>query len=192
MNNNRMIHLKNNLINTVQGKCNNIGYIVKVYKISNYRKGVLLAENFSGNAIYDLKYIANVCKPILKTQIIVKINMPSTDNIINVKIIKAIKAINGPINCVILTNLMDIDSFTINPDGTITCNSNNAILQNNDYVKITIQTLNINSNMDSIVILGYMNDIATEKEVELYFKVPTMTSNEAEIEESSNQIQIFE
>ena len=192
MNFNLYNNLKTNLIKAVERKCNDIGYVVKVYKITNYKTGVLDSENFSGNAIYALTYVANVCKPIEKTQIIVKIEMPSDNNIVNLKTLKAIKAVNGPIDCVILSNLIDTDNFMINGDGTVTCKRSEAPLQNHDYVKITIQNLNINAGMNNIVMIGYMNDVATEEEVEMYFKAPVMQENVELEQDSSNQIQIFE
>lgn len=192
MNFNLYNNLKTNLIRAVERKCNDIGFIVKVYKITNYKTGILESENLSGNAIYTLTYIANVCKPIEKTQIIVKIDMPSNNNIVNIKTLKAIKAVNGPIDCVILSNLIDMDNFTINGDGSITCKRNGALMQNQDYVKVTIQNLNINAGMNNIVMIGYMNDMATEEEVEMYFKVPNMQENTEVEQDGSNQIQIFE
>jgi DNA-directed RNA polymerase subunit E'/Rpb7 len=185
-------HLKNNLIKSVERKCNNIGYVVKVYKITDYTTGIIEAENLSGNAVYDIRYIANVCKPIEKMQIIVRIDMRTNDNAVNLKAIKAIKAVNGPIDCVILSNFIDNDNFVINGDGTITCNSAERHLQNNDHVKVTIQSLSINSGMDKIVMIGFLNDIATEDEVNMYFKVPSSQEMAEEHAAPNTQIQTFE
>lgn len=172
MNSNLYKNLKNNLVKKVEGKCNEIGHIVRVYKITDYSQGVINAENFSGNAIYNIKYIANVCKPNIKSQIVVRIDMKSTasNNAVNIKVIKAIKATNGCIDCVITKQTIDYQKFVVNEDGTITYTPTGNLLLSGDYIKITVQNMNINKGMERILIIGNMNDIASQEEVEMYFK----------------------
>ena len=95
MNSDIAINTKINLKNKVENKCNKYGFIVKVHKILETGEGNLPAENFSGNAIYNIKYHAKVCIPVNNTYIIGKIIVSNK---------KLIVATNGPIRIFIPKN----------------------------------------------------------------------------------------
>ena len=104
MNNDIYYNLKYNIIQKVQGKCNEFGYVIKVLKIENYNDGIIDAENFTGSAVYNIRYLASLCIPVEKTQILAKI-----ENINNAIILTT----HGPISCVITPEKINTQLFTI-------------------------------------------------------------------------------
>jgi DNA-directed RNA polymerase subunit E'/Rpb7 len=103
MNNNIYYNLKYNIEKKVQGKCNEFGYVIKVLKIEDYNDGEIEGENFSGSAVYKIRYLASLCVPIEKTQIITKI-----ENINNAILLST----HGPISCVITPDKVNTQLFT--------------------------------------------------------------------------------
>lgn len=186
-------NLKNNLIKKVEGKNIKYGNVVRVHKITDYSSGFIDTSNFTSNAVYDIKYIATLCIPVDEKQIVVRIDMRNDSKPINIKDLKAIRCSNGCIDCIIMTNLIDSQKFHINTDGTVSYRSTDAQLLSGDYLKISIQNKQINANTNRIMIIGFLNDIATEEEVEKFYHIP---SNEALKEEANLEInedvEIFE
>jgi len=189
-------NLKNNLISKVEGKNIKLGNVIRVHRISDYSNGYIDTNNFSGTAIYDIKYIATLCILIDQKQIIVKVNMQSEENKgINIKELKAIRCENGCIDCIIMTNLIDMQKFQINVDGTISYKETGNPIMHNDYLKVTIQNKQINAGANRIMILGYLNDIATAKEVEASFNPPSDETMQVKSGIDINEeeiIQVFE
>jgi len=103
MNNSIYYNLKYNIEKKVQGKCNEFGYVIKVLKIEDYSEGDIEGENFSGSAVYKIRYLASLCIPIEKTQIITKI-----ENINNAILLST----HGPISCVITPDKVNTQLFT--------------------------------------------------------------------------------
>jgi DNA-directed RNA polymerase subunit E'/Rpb7 len=184
-------NLKNNLIKKVEGKNIKIGNVVRVHKITEYGNGYIDPNSFMGNALYDIKYIATLCVPIELKQIIVRIDMRSdADKGVNTKDFKALRCSNGCIDCIVMVNLIDIQKFRMNVDGTIEYIKTNAVLMNGDYLKVTIQNKQINANTNRIMIIGYLNDVASEEEVQQYYDVPS----DLQMQQESNleNVEIFE
>lgn len=183
-------NLKNTLIKKVEGKNIKYGNVVRVHKITDYNNGFIDTSNFTSNAVYDVKYIATLCVPIDEKQIVVRIDMRNDDKPINIKDLKAIRCSNGCIDCIIMTNLIDSQKFQINTDGTVSYRSTNTHLVSGDYLKISIQNKQINANTTRIMVIGFLNDVATEEEVEKYYHVPSedILKEEAQI----GDIEIFE
>jgi DNA-directed RNA polymerase subunit E'/Rpb7 len=102
MNNDIYYNLKYNIEKKVQGKCNEFGYVIKVLKIEDYSDGEIEAENFTGSAVYKIRYLASLCVPVEKTQIIMKI-----ENINNAILL----ASHGPISCVVTPDKVNTQLF---------------------------------------------------------------------------------
>jgi DNA-directed RNA polymerase subunit E'/Rpb7 len=152
MNNNRLLNLKNNLKYKVLNKCNKYGYITFVHNIVSCGNGKLDANNLSGNAVYKVKYFANICIPINNTQILV--HMDIIDN-------KIIKGSNGPIYCIVLSKNINMDKFKIKNNGEIVHIETDASLKKGDYVKVNILASQFNGNDSKINIIGWLDDLAT-------------------------------
>jgi DNA-directed RNA polymerase subunit E'/Rpb7 len=159
MNNNRLLNLKNNLKNKVLNKCNKYGYITYVHKIISSGNGILDANNLSGNAVYKVKYLANICIPINTTQIL--IHMDIIDN-------KIIKGSNGPIYCIILSKNINMDKFKIKNNGEIVHIETDNNLKKGDYVKVNILASQFNGNDTKINIIGWLDDLATNIPINNY------------------------
>jgi DNA-directed RNA polymerase subunit E'/Rpb7 len=161
------LNLKQNLKKTLEGKCNKYGFIYKIIRIEDYLDNIINPENFSGNAVYNIIYVANICIPLVKSTIIVKVENFNKHLILGK---------NGPINAIIKVTDMNPHIFTIKPNGSIWIQSLNKNLEQNDYIKINIDGKKFYPGDDKIGIMASVLDIATEKEVEEFF-----TSNLSEL-----------
>jgi DNA-directed RNA polymerase subunit E'/Rpb7 len=179
MNNNRILNLKNNLKIKVLNKCNKYGYITYVHKIANSGNGVLDANNLSGNAVYKVKYLANICIPVNNTQIL--IHMDIIDN-------KIIKGSNGPIYCIILSKNINMDKFKIKNNGDILHIESDTILKKGDYVKVNILANQFNANDTKINIIAWLDDIGTNISINNYLCPKYENNNEINIINDDNII----
>ena len=169
MNNNLYINLKKNLKAKVENKCNKIGYILNIYNILSYDEGILEPEDFTGSAKYNIKYSARLCCPIENTFIICKIeNMNKL----------LIKAKNGPILIIINNNNINTDNFKKDNEQNI-IHKNNT-LKVDDYIIIKVLAKKINNNDTRICTLGYLENIPTQTQINIFFN----TDNE-EVDETT-------
>jgi DNA-directed RNA polymerase subunit E'/Rpb7 len=165
------LNLKKNLKNTLEGKCNKYGFIHKIIRIEDYADNIINPENFSGNAVYNIVYIANICIPINKTSIIIKVENFNKHLILGK---------NGPINAIIKVSDMNPNIFSIKTNGSIWINSIDKALEKDNYLKIIIDGKKFNPGDDKIGIMGSVLDIASEKEIEDFYSsnvVETTTTN---------------
>ena len=56
MNNDIYINLKNNLKKKIEKKCIKNGYVTRVYKINDYKSGIICPENLDSCGIFDIKF----------------------------------------------------------------------------------------------------------------------------------------
>jgi len=188
MNNEIYYHLKQNVEKKVQGKCNEFGYVIKVLKIEDYNDGIIDAENFSGSAVYNIRYLASLCIPVEKTQIIVKI-----ENINNAIIL----ALHGPISCVITPDKINTELFTneigkyyIKNKKQETKHETRQELKKGDLVKITILSKKLYKN-DIMISLGFLDDMATQGEQDNFYK-PELFNPDVEVEETTKLVEFHE
>jgi len=142
----------------VEKRCNKNGYIDKVDKIIDYSYGVMPAENFNGNAIYDIVYTCRICIPLENTIIISQIKIVKQELIIS---------IHGPIITFIQRENIDTNIFSINEN--YINKETNRKLNVEDYVKIEIIDKRINQNDTQIKTIGKLIDFASPEEIEEYF-----------------------
>ena len=184
MNNEIYYHLKQNVEKKVQGKCNEFGYVIKVLKIEDYNDGVIDAENFTGSAVYNIRYLASLCVPVEKTQIIVKI-----ENINNAIIL----GLHGPISCVITPDKINTELFS-NEIGKYYIKKNTPNtkieLKKGDLVKITILSKKLYKN-DIMISLGFLDDMATKDEQDNFYK-PELFNPDVEVEETTKLVEFHE
>lgn len=173
MNNDVYYYLKNNIEKKVQGKCNEFGYVIKVLKIEDYSEGEIEGENFTGSAVYKIRYLASLCVPVEKTQIITKI-----ENINNAILLSS----HGPISCVITPDKVNSQLFT-NEIGKYYYKKDNTKveLSKGDLIKITILSKKLYKN-DIMISLGFLDEMATEGEIENFYKQELFNPDQEEIE----------
>jgi len=172
MNNELYINLKNNLIKKVEKKCNKYAYINNIYKILSYDDGMINPEDFSGSALFNVKYSANACIPIENTKIIVKIEKMNN---------MAILAKNGPIKVVLKYD--KISSKFKNVQGTILYGD--KVIKNGDDLIITILAKRFYNKDNFISVYGFIDDIPTAEEVKNFTEV---IAEESEIVEQQKQM----
>lgn len=161
MNNNIYKNLKNNLINRFSGKCfKDFGYISKIYDISKYSDGYIVAENPKSAARFYVTFNCKLCFPLLRKQIICKIDRANR---------QIMRLNNGPISVLVTTkdrinkNIFFIDQKT----GNLMAKKDNKSvpITIGDYVKVTIESRQFNDQDTMIMAMGFIEDIATDEEV---------------------------
>jgi len=164
MNNDIYINLKKNLIDNIESRCIKDGYVIKVYKILEYFNGIIEPENFTGSAIFHVKYLAKICFGIQNSMIIANITeiIPNA-NFVLVEF--------GNIMKIIFTKTeRDINSkkFILGNDKSIIFLPNQTKLKKGDYVKIQLKIIKYFQNDIYLKCMGYLEDIATPNEISEY------------------------
>jgi len=172
MNNELYINLKNNLKKKVEKKCNKYGYINNILKILSYSDGTINPEDFSGSAVFDIKYSANACIPIENTKIVVRIEKMNN---------MAILAKNGPIQVVLKYDKISPKFKVV--QGTILFN--NKQINVGDYLVISILAKRFYNKDTYISVYGYIDDVPTEEQINNYFE-PKI--EELEMNENQNKL----
>jgi DNA-directed RNA polymerase subunit E'/Rpb7 len=182
MNNDIYYNLRYNIERKVQGKCNEFGYVIKVLKIEDYNEGIVDGENFTGSAVYNIRYLASLCIPVEKTQIICKI-----ENINNAIIL----ATHGPISCVITPDNINTLIF-VNEIGKYYYmqDKQREELKKGDLIKLTILSKKLYKN-DIMISLGFLDEIASQGEKDNFYK-PELFNPDQEVEETVELIEFHE
>ena len=160
-------HLKFNLKKKVEKKCNKNGYIHEIYKINTYSDGIMIPENLSSCAIYNITYHCKICIPIEKSIIIGQIKVINQELVV---------AINGPIIIFIPKNNIDSTYWDIANNFSYNKSPNTKLTIGN-FVCIQILNKRINQNDTQIKTIGSLLNIATEEEIEKYFGNTIMDDN---------------
>jgi len=183
LNNDLYNHLKKNLTRTVLHKFNKYGFVQKIYKILTYSESKILRENFNCSVEFNVKYACRLCIPKGNIQIICQVDRVGK---------RLIKAINGPIMVVIIPERIDAKNFIIDNIGTL-----RAVIEDGktkevnigDYIKVTLimRDKNFNLNDDKILVLGLLDSMATEKEIEIFKKDSEITDRWENKDEDENK-----
>jgi DNA-directed RNA polymerase subunit E'/Rpb7 len=158
MDNKLYINLKQNLEQKVNKKCfNDKGYIMEIYKIIEYRDGVIEAENPSGSAIFDVRFSCRLCIPLKKSQLICKVDRVN-------KLL--ITVTNGPVIAIITNDRINDKIFYPDNNNNLRYRHDNksSILEQGDFIKVTIISVTFNNGDDKIKAIGFIDDIATDDE----------------------------
>lgn len=164
MNNKLYLNLKKNLIKKVSEKCyGKYGYIMYVYQILNYKQGFLRPENFNTAAVFNVEFSCKICRPIIKTQIICQIEVVNKS---------FLRLKNGPILLIVRSDRINNDIFSYDISNNLQYKKGKTYqtLNHNDFVKATILSTLLNDGDNRIVSVGFLDDIATKKEIENYHK----------------------
>jgi DNA-directed RNA polymerase subunit E'/Rpb7 len=175
------LNLKKNLKNTLEGKCNKYGFVHKIIRIEDYSENIINPENFSGNAVYNIQYIANISIPIVKTVIVACVDDFNK---------RLLLGKNGPINAIIKITDMNPHVFTVKPDGTIWIESLNKNLERGDYIKVVIDGKKFSPGDDKIGVMGRVLDIANQEEIEQFFTYGVKEEDGNSLVQTNNQVQV--
>ena len=165
INNDIYINLKKKVQKMLEGRCyGDYGYIVKVIKITDKNMGNLIPENLNSSVSFNVSFSCKICKPLQNTQIICQVK----------NINRALTRLqNGPIITVIRQDRINPNVFSYDMASIRYKELNDKkykILQQNDFVKVTLKSIMFNNGDDKIVALGVLENIATKKEIEQFYE----------------------
>ena len=151
--------LKFNLKKKVEKQCNKNGYVDEVYKILEYSDGLIVPENLSANALYNITYQCKICLPIENSIIISQVKVVNPELVVT---------INGPIMTFIPKENIDTNYWNVLENFTYNLN-HNIKLKVGDYVLVQITNKRINTGDTQIKTIGKLLDIATEDHIKEFF-----------------------
>ncbi len=147
-----------------------------LYKILDYKDGIIEAENPSGSAIFDVVFSCRLCIPLNGTQLICKVDRVN-------KLL--ITVTNGPI-LIIITNerINDKVFFTDNNNNLrYRTEKSSSILESGEFVKVTVINTTFNNGDNKIKAIGFIEDMATEEEtLEFYQELYNTDKNFVDFE----------
>ncbi len=154
-------NIKNELIKKVEKKCLVQGYVMNINKIIDIKGGRVDTENPSCNIIYDVRFNAKICLPIIGKQIIC---------ILKESIQGLLMFESGPIECVVTRNNISSEVFNIDNEITYKVGNEKRVLEVGTYVRISIIGQKYNQNDKTILVIGYLKNIASDSDVEKFYK----------------------
>jgi len=164
MNNDIYTNLKLNLTNKLEGKCyQEYGYINTVYAIIERGQGIILPENPLASATFKVKFTCKLCNPLKGTQIICQIDKVTA-------IMISLTA--GPIKIIIIPENINKSLFFTDKNNNLRYLNKNISkeISQGTFVKITVLSKTF-SDMDNIIIvMGNLDDLATDEEIKQFYK----------------------
>lgn len=177
MDNNMNSHLKNNLISKLVGKCyQNYGCIMQIYKINDVSESIIEAEDPTCSAKVIVSFTCRLCIPIKNRDLICKISRMNKE---------MISAVNGPI-CVIIvvatTDKINTDKFFTDVMRNVRIKENSEVVVPNMYIRIKVLGHENRMNEEKILVMGFLEDIASEDEIILFKKDTEETQNNIDLD----------
>jgi DNA-directed RNA polymerase subunit E'/Rpb7 len=164
LNNEIYLNIKKKLEKNKEGRCfSNYGYITKIYEITEYKNNLLHPENMTASVLFNVTFSCQICRPIKNQMIICKVDK------IN-RMLLRLK--NGPINVIVTNDRINDQIFFSDNMGNLRYKKDNKSIElmPSDYVKITIINHRFNDGDRNILVIGYLEDIANDKEIEDFIK----------------------
>lgn len=175
MDNKMYLHLKDNLIKKLVGKCyKNYGFITNIYKIDQISDGLIEAEDSSCSSKMIVKFSCRLCYPIKNKEMICIIHRMNK---------ALISATNGPIKAIITPDKINKEVFFIDVDRFIRIKENSEIVVPNLYVKVIILESSFSDHDTDILTIGFLQNIATPDEIKFYDSENKNNVDEVEYEQ---------
>nr|QBK89055.1 MAG: DNA-directed RNA polymerase II subunit 7 [Mimivirus LCMiAC02] len=174
-------NLKKILEKKLVGRCyKKYGFIVKIYEMLTYEGGIIDHESLKASAKFNITFSCKLCQPIKNTQIICQVEG------INPAIVLVE---NGPIVVAIPPHKINEDVFFTDTDDNMRykIGQTSKILKQKDFVKVTISRVAYHNKDDRIRTIGFLDDIATEKEKNIFFQDQYEESKFVDIDEYMKQ-----
>lgn len=140
---------------TVEGKCNQFGCVIKIYKITDYKDPYIPPEDFEAHPIFQVKYLAKLC-------------IPKIDNVFPAEIKKINKILifaqNGAMNIYIkIKGLYNTDNFKTDLNGDLQIlRQKDSVLSVGDQILIRVINLEYFINDKNIRIYAFLEDLYDE------------------------------
>lgn len=186
MDNNIRKHIKASIEKDYTNKCFlDYGYITRIHEIYPDYDAEVVPEDPMACALFKVKFLCTICRPILNSTIIAKIFAVTGPTIY---------LTNGPLDILIYTTKnmntklfvfnQRLNTWTVRKDSELTENTNTEtethkkfiVLKPNMYVKIKILNKKIIDKTDRILCSAFLDSIATEDEIKESLKMNTITS----------------
>lgn len=156
-------NIKKELVKSLSRKCyKDHGYLVHIHDILTCSDGVVVNEDPNCMTNYNVDFSCVLCMPIMGTNIISKIVIVSD---------AFIRADNGPIVIIIMPEQYNTDNFFLDNNKVLSSHIGQGKvvpLQKNNFVKVTIISVAMNSNDDHITVIGFLDSLATDDEIDRY------------------------
>jgi DNA-directed RNA polymerase subunit E'/Rpb7 len=171
MDNNIRKYIKTNLEKEHTGKCfNDYGYISKIHEIEIIGDGLLIPEDPMCCASYDVRFLCTLCRPLQNSTLVAKITGMSEQLMILSYgpleiIVKTINSINK--NLFVYNQNLQRWTYKKSDDKNT---QKFIILKNDSYLKVKILSKKIINKTKQIICMGFIEDIATDKEIEKSIK----------------------
>ncbi len=162
MDNKMYLHIKDNLINKLVGRCyKNYGFIVKIFKIDEISDGIIEPEDPTCSSKFVVKFSCRLCIPIKNKEIIFKIDRMNK---------ALIGGVNGPLQAIITPDKINPNKFYPDNNRNIRIRGTSDILLPEMYIKVLVLSSSFSDYEKTILVIGYLQDIATEEECEKFMK----------------------
>lgn len=162
LDNKKYLHLKTNLSNKLVGKCyKSYGFICDIYKIEETSDGIIEAEDPTCSSKYIVKFSCKLCYPIKDKEIIFKIDRMNK---------ALIGARNGPIRAIITPDKINKEKFYPDNNRNIRIKGNTNIILPDTYIKVRVLSSTFSDSNKEILVIGFLVDIATQEEIEMFEK----------------------
>lgn len=163
MTNKLYLNLKDNLKKNHENRCfKNYGYITHIYSIIRKRRGILEAENITSSVLFDIEFSCRLCRPIEDMKIICRIFRVNRG---------LITAENGPIIIIIIDSKINQKIFFSGNDNILRYRNTggSSKLEVGDFVIVKVSNYEFNNKDDKIKVIGYLEDMATQEDVEQFY-----------------------
>jgi hypothetical protein len=81
-----------------------------------------------------------------------------------------ISAINGPIKVIITQDKINKEQFFSDADRNIRIKKNSEVIIPDMYIKVLVLSKSFGDYDKNILVIGYLQDMATQEEIDKYFK----------------------
>jgi DNA-directed RNA polymerase subunit E'/Rpb7 len=172
MDNNIRKYIKASLEKEHINKCfNDYGFITKVHEIEIIGDGKIIPEDPMCCASFNIRFLCTLCRPLNNSVITAKI-VGMSEQLIFLSygpleiIVKTINSINKNI----FVYNQNLSRWTVKKSGNKDEQQKFIVLKNDSYLKVKIVSKKIVNKTKQIICMGFIENIASDKEIETSIK----------------------
>ncbi len=171
MDNNIRKYIKANLEKEHINKCfNDFGYVTKIHEIEIISDGKIIPEDPMCCATYNIRFLCTLCRPLQNSQIIAKIvGMSEQLLFLTYGPLEIIVKTANSINKNIFMYNQNLSRWTVKKTGNKD-EQKFLVLKNEHYLKVKILSKKIVDKTKQIICMGFVENIASDKEIETSIK----------------------
>jgi DNA-directed RNA polymerase subunit E'/Rpb7 len=172
MDNNIRKYIKSSLEKEHINKCfNDYGFITKVHEIEIIGDGKIIPEDPMCCASFNIRFLCTLCRPLNNSIIVAKI-VGMSEQLIFLSygpleiIVKTINSINKNI----FVYNQNLSRWTVKKSNDKDEQQKFIVLKNDSYLKVKIVSKKIVDKTKQIICMGFIENIASDKEIETSIK----------------------